>query len=94
MLLAGVDHITIAPKLLRELTSAEFDRSNAPNLRSLFDEVKTDPDQIPPKLSFADNEDAFRMAVTRDANGANEGKLIQVRRGQRTSELPGSMTLS
>ena len=88
MLLAGVDHITIAPKLLRELASAETDPSNAPNLPSLFDEVKTSGDQIPPKLSFADNEDAFRMALTRDANGANEGKLIQVRREKGTYELP------
>lgn len=79
MLLAGVDHITIAPKLLRELASAEIDPSNASDLPSLFDEVKTSADQIPPKLSFADNEDAFRMALTRDANGANEKKLIQVR---------------
>lgn len=79
MLLAGVDHITIAPKLLRELASAEIDPSNASDLPSLFDELKTSADQIPTKLSFADNEDAFRMALTRDANGANEKKLIQVR---------------
>lgn len=79
MLLAGVDHITIAPKLLRELASAEVDPSNASNLPSLFDEVKLAEEQIPAKLSFADNEEAFRMAMTRDANGANEGKLIQVR---------------
>lgn len=79
MLLAGVDHITIAPKLLRELASAEIETSNAPDLPSLFDEVKTGADQIPPRLSYADDEDAFRMAMTRDANGANEGKLIQVR---------------
>ena len=79
MLLAGVDHITIAPKLLRELASGEVDTSNAPDLPSLFDEVKTSADQIPPKICFADNEDDFRMALMRDANGVNEGKLIQVR---------------
>lgn len=77
MLLAGVDHITIAPKLLRELASTEVDPSDTSNLPSLFDEVKTGADQIPPRLSYADNEDTFRMAMTRDANGANEGKLIQ-----------------
>lgn len=78
MLLAGVDHITIAPRLLRELASAEVETSNDPELPSLFDKVKTGADQIPPRLSYADDEDAFRMAMTRDANGANEGKLIQV----------------
>lgn len=79
MLLAGVDHITIAPKLLRELAAVEVDPSNASSLPSLFDEVKMTEDHIPPKLSYADHEDAFRMAMTREANGANEGKLIQVR---------------
>ncbi|KAL9068830.1 MAG: hypothetical protein Q9161_005917 [Pseudevernia consocians] len=77
MLLAGVDHITIAPKLLRELASAEVDTTNTPELPSLFDKVKTDADQIPPQISYVDDEDAFRMAMTRDGNGANEGKLIQ-----------------
>ncbi|CAD6593051.1 MAG: hypothetical protein ASARMPREDX12_006678 [Alectoria sarmentosa] len=77
MLLAGVDHITIAPTLLRELASTEVDPSNTSNLPSLFDEIKTGADQIPPRLSYADDEEAFRMAMTRDANGANEGKLIQ-----------------
>ena len=90
MLLAGVDHITIAPKLLRELASAEMDPSNTANLPSLFDEVKTGADQIPPRLSYADNEDAFRMAVTRDANGASEGKLIQVSREQMSFPSEGS----
>ena len=91
MLLAGVDHITIAPKLLRELASAEVDPSNASNLPSLFDEVILAEEQIPPKLSFADNEDAFRMAMTRDANGANEGKLIQVRyvKNKEPASFPG-----
>lgn len=87
MLLAGVDHITIAPKLLLELAFTEVDPSNASNLPSLFDEVKTGADQIPPRLSYADKEDAFRMAMTRDANGANEGKLIQVRREQKNQRV-------
>lgn len=94
MLLAGVDHITIAPKLLRELASTKVDPSYIANLPSLFDEVKTIADKIPPKLAFADNEDAFRLAMTRDSNGGNEGKLIQVRREQRTNSLPGVRTSS
>lgn len=88
MLLAGVDHITVAPKLLRELASAEVDTSNSSNLPSLFDEVEIGTDQIPPRLSYADDEDAFRMAMTRDANGANAVKLIQVRREQSVYSFP------
>ncbi len=94
MLLAGIDHITIAPKLLRELASAEVDASNDPELPSLFDKVKTGADQIPPRLSYADDEAAFRMAMTRDANGANEGKLIQVCREGRANEIPAAKALS
>lgn len=30
---------------------------------------------------------AFRMAMTRDANGAHEGKLMQVCRGQEANGL-------
>ena len=78
MLLAGVDHITIAPKLLRELATTEVDPDNVPTFASLFDKAKTKRFEILSKLSFADDEEAFRMAMTRDANGAHEGKLIQV----------------
>ena len=78
MLLAGIDHITITPRLLRELASTEVDPCNAAVLPSLFDKVETITEQIPPKLSVADNEEAFRMTMTRDANGKSEGKLIQV----------------
>ena len=77
--LAGVDHITIAPKLLRELASTEVASSQVSSSPFLVDETKLKADEIPPKLSFAENEDGFRMAMTRDAKGANEGKLIQVR---------------
>lgn len=78
MLLAGVNHITIAPALLRELASTEIEDSTA-NLPSLFDEVEISPEQIPSRLSFVEDEEAFRMAVTRDKQGVNEGKLTQVR---------------
>ena len=78
MLLAGVDHITIAPKLLRELAATEVDPADAVKLPSLFDEGRVSAEQVPEKMSFVNDEDAFRMAVTRDADGVNEGKLIQV----------------
>ena len=87
--LAGVDHITIAPKPLRELASTETASSQVSNSLFLVDEAKLTADEIPPKLSLAENEDGFRMAMTRDAKGANEGKLIQVRREHGTCERPG-----
>lgn len=77
MLLAGVDHITIAPDLLRELASTEIEGSTT-DWPSLFDEVKTSSAQIPPPLAFVENEEGFRMALTRDKQGINEGKLTQV----------------
>ena len=77
MLLAGVDHITIAPALLRELASTEVNGSTV-GLPSLIDKVETSADLFPPRLSYVDDEPAFRMAMTRDKNGTNEAKLVQV----------------
>ncbi|MCJ1451354.1 hypothetical protein MMC28_001690 [Mycoblastus sanguinarius] len=76
MLLAGVDHITIAPALLRELASTEVNGSTV-GLPSLIDKVETSADLFPPRLSYVDDEPAFRMAMTRDKNGTNEAKLVQ-----------------
>ena len=76
--LAGVDHITIAPKLLHQLASIETDPSDFANLMSVPHDVKVARDRPPSRIHYADDEAAFRMAMTREANGASEGKLIQV----------------
>lgn len=76
MLLAGVDHITIAPRLLHELASTEVNASTV-ELPSLFDKVEKSEQNLP-RMSYVDDEAAFRLAMTRDKSGISEGKLIQV----------------
>lgn len=78
MLLAGVDHITIAPALLRELADTEVE-GPTDGWPSLFDQVKTSQDRVLPRLSFVDDEESFRMFMARDKQGLNDGKLTQVR---------------
>ena len=73
--MAGVRHITIAPPLLRELSTTSSTDA-ATNFPSLFDGPAP---EIPPQMSFINDEAAFRMGVTRNKNGANELKLVQVR---------------
>ena len=87
MVLAGVDHITIAPKLLNELASTETDPSEFANSKPGFEQFKAARDPTPPRISYADDEAAFRMAMTREANGASEGKLIQVCEDKRSNKL-------
>lgn len=77
MLLAGVDHITIAPALLRELADTDVDVGTG-SFPSLFDRVEENPEMVPRKVSYLENEEGFRMAMTRDKDGVNEGKLVQV----------------
>lgn len=71
--LAGVQHITIAPRLLEELSQS----GSVPSMQSLFD---TNVPAITPAsdLSYIDNESAYRLALTRDLHGASEEKLTQV----------------
>lgn len=77
MLLAGVDDITIAPAILRELADTQVDAEEH-DFPSLFDRVEANPEMIPQKLSYLENEEGFRMAMTRDKGGMNEVKLVQV----------------
>lgn len=77
MVLAGVDHITIAPKLLHELASTKADPSESADGKPAIEQLKSARDWTPSRFSFADDKAAFRMAMTREANGASEGKLIQ-----------------
>ena len=80
MALAGVDHITISPKLLKDLVDAP---ASTTTKASLFDEAI----EIPPMLSFS-SEPEYRIAFTLSAGGEGERKLTQVyfipkiRRGQ------------
>jgi hypothetical protein len=72
MVLAGVNHITIAPALLQQLAATPA--SQAPI--SLFDSPA--PYEAPPLRTFGKDEAAFRIAVTLRSNGEGERKLSQV----------------
>jgi hypothetical protein len=70
--LAGVDHITIAPGLLKQLEQP----SSAFQTESLFDSDVESAISIA-EQSFVSNESAYRIAFTRDLHGASEEKLTQ-----------------
>ncbi|KAI9739520.1 MAG: hypothetical protein M1834_006236 [Cirrosporium novae-zelandiae] len=74
--LAGVDHITISPPLLRELADTKLPASEAA-AKSLLDGVNKLPEEKVPLMSFVNDEAGFRTAYTRDNYGANEVKIIQ-----------------
>lgn len=84
MALAGVHHITIAPPLLRELSKVqEVHASHAERIstlgKPLFETLSAAASEpIPARMTFLDNEESFRIAFTRNNNGANEPKLTQV----------------
>ncbi|KAF7123011.1 hypothetical protein CNMCM5793_001187 [Aspergillus hiratsukae] len=67
--LAGVDHITILPHLLKELhqPSSAFDQQS-------YFAHDVEP---PAEHSFVNDESAYRIAFTRDLHGASEEKLTQ-----------------
>lgn len=70
--LAGVDHLTIAPGLLAQLSTPY-----AGNVKSLFDIVPTLP--IPAKgVSFINDSGSYLITFTRDQGGASQTKLTEV----------------
>jgi len=70
--LAGVDHLTIAPGLLTELT-----QPCARNVQSLFDIAPTLP--IPAKgVSFVNDPGSYQITFARDQGGASQIKLTEV----------------
>lgn len=72
MSLSGVDHITIAPRLLRALADLKI----AKQPTSLFDHDAKD--KIPIDLDgVGDDQDRFQMAVTREHGGDEQRKLTQ-----------------
>ena len=76
MALAGAHHITIAPPLLRELSTTEASGYDS-KIPNVFD-VEVRYEQLHALMSFADNEAAFRTALSNNDNGSNEAKMIQV----------------
>jgi hypothetical protein len=73
MALAGVQHITIPPALLIEL-----DKPLVSTPVSLFMDSSFIEDLDLERLSFIDDEAAFRMAFARSGHGKAEAKLVQV----------------
>ncbi|OOF90373.1 hypothetical protein ASPCADRAFT_135222 [Aspergillus carbonarius ITEM 5010] len=74
--LAGVHHITIAPKLLEELTKQSFE--GGASVPSLLETSKLDTsDKLKKPMSFLNDESGYRLEFTREGKGVSEEKLIQ-----------------
>ncbi|THV46031.1 hypothetical protein BGAL_0425g00080 [Botrytis galanthina] len=73
MTLAGVDHITIAPALLRDLAATAVDGYK---VKSLFDGNDQKESQ-PTALEFDNDESLWRISFTRSGKGEAERKLSQ-----------------
>lgn len=70
--LAGVAHLTIAPRLLTQLAQPYVG-----NAQSLFDVAPTLP--IPAKeASFLRDQGEYQIAFTRDQGGEGQRKLTEV----------------
>ena len=72
MSLAGSDHITIAPTLLRalhDITDKSFE--------SIFDDRDLLSGEVPAKLSLIDDEETFRISFTKNDQGLQEIKQIK-----------------
>ncbi|QSZ36571.1 hypothetical protein DSL72_006451 [Monilinia vaccinii-corymbosi] len=72
MMLAGVDHITIAPALLRELAATPVEGYA---VKSIFDK-SFEGETVPSSMNFASESD-WRIAFTRSGKGEGERKLSQ-----------------
>lgn len=76
MRLAGAQHITIAPALLRELAATQAGSdAEAAKAHSLYDDPSLAHAPVPPKLSFLEDEAGYRIAFTRANKGREEEKL-------------------
>lgn len=70
--LAGVDHITIAPRLLVQLA-----QPMTGTVPSLFDALPTEP--VPaPGISYLHDPGKYRITFARDRGGASQTKLTEV----------------
>lgn len=72
--LKGVDHITITPGLLEQLTIP----GSVPTNPSLFQDKNSYGPVPKSAISYLNDPSAYRIAFTRDLNGASEEKLTQV----------------
>lgn len=75
MMLAGVDHITISPKLLRELIDTVVDGYG---VGSIFDAGEKEGENGEKVVGYGESESEWRMAFTRSGKGEGERKLSQV----------------
>ncbi|ESZ96602.1 transaldolase [Sclerotinia borealis F-4128] len=82
MMLAGVDHITIAPALLRELAATSI---QGYEVKSLFD-GDLEVENVPLLMEFANYESGWRLDFTRSGKGEGERKLSQRPMGIHTGE--------
>lgn len=74
LVLAGVDHITVSPPLLAQLSNTRFEDYKGEIgsvLRATEDDVKED------FAAILQDESAWRLAFTRSGRGMSEGKIIQ-----------------
>ena len=85
MSLAGVDYITLPPRLIRELASTEADDEKVSSLvqgGSLFSQQQPEPTASSGSTNSdngaTEKEAAFRMAFTRSKGGLNEAKQSKV----------------
>lgn len=81
MALAGVDHITVSPPLLRELSSTSAATWAAtwdePSLFDTGEPGKQDKTGNYWEKWFGDDEKKYRLAFTRSGGGEAERKLVQ-----------------
>ena len=73
MMLAGVDHITISPPLLKELASIPAESFNG-DVGSVFKTPSLVDEALQYQLS---DESAWRLSFTRSGGGTSENKIIQ-----------------
>ncbi|PWY96351.1 transaldolase [Aspergillus sclerotioniger CBS 115572] len=74
--LAGVHHITIAPKLLEELAKQSLE--DGVPVPSLFETSIRSTYEVPKEpMSFLNDESGYQIAFTREGKGASQEKLIQ-----------------
>lgn len=74
LVLAGVDHITVSPPLLAQLSNTnceDYKGEIGSALNTKNDDVKED------YAAILQDESAWRLAFTRSGRGTSEGKIIQ-----------------
>jgi hypothetical protein len=71
-MLAGVDHLTIAPHLLAQLT-----QPMSIDVKSLFDSAPLEPVPLP-GTSYIHDHGRYQITFVRDRGGASQRKLTEV----------------